>query len=216
MARIHKIASRHKFQNKDKKKVQKKEAPKKDEKKKKIPRFYSIYRIRRPLPAVRPHVNKPTKLRPSLIPGTVCIVLCGPYRGKKVVFLKQLPSGLLLITGPFLVNGVPLRRINQTSVIATSTHLDLKKLELGGVSDKLFARTKEQKAKKGSEKSFFSQKSGKKSKKSLCTVSTDFKKHQKKVDGQIAPLISKVPLLKSYLKTAFCLTRGQYPHMMKF
>lgn len=50
---------------------------------------------------------------------------------------------LILQTGPFCVNGVPLRRVNQAYVIATKTKVDISKLVIPDrLDDDYFRRTK--------------------------------------------------------------------------
>jgi large subunit ribosomal protein L6e len=102
---------------------------------------------------------RPTKLRKSLTPGTVLILLAGRFRGKRVILLSSLDQGVLLVTGPFKINGVPIRRVNSRYVIATQTHVDIKGIDkklLEKISDeKYFAREKSDK-KKG-EDAFFKQ-----------------------------------------------------------
>ena len=62
-------------------------------------RFYEGDDKAKPMPSRKP--NKLTKLKAAYTPGTVLIVLSGRFRGKRVVFLKQLESGLLLVTGEY-------------------------------------------------------------------------------------------------------------------
>ena len=97
--------------------------------------------------------------RSTLTPGTVLILLAGRFRGKRVILLKNLAQGVLLVTGPFKVNGVPLRRVNARYVIATSHKVNLAGLDQAKIDevagDKYFAREKSDK-KKG-EDEFFKQ-----------------------------------------------------------
>ena len=112
------------------------------------------------------------KVRASLVPGNVAILLAGvhkgeslasfspspvpsssspmltpsssspPVPGKRVIVLKQLGTGLLLVTGPHKLNGCPMRRVNQRYLVATSTNLDISKVSVpANIDDKYFARS---------------------------------------------------------------------------
>merc|ERR1711966_98254 len=152
--------------------------------------------------------SRQTKLRASITPGTVLILLAGHFKGKRVVFLKQMESGLLLVTGPYKVNGVPLRRVPQSYVIATKTTVDVSKVAVpASVTDALFKKAKT--AKKKDEELFFE-----KDKES--TIDDSRKAIQKQVDDKLVAEISKTPLLKAYLSSKFSLKKGQKPHAMTF
>ena len=88
-----------------------------------MPRFYPADDVKKPLK--RKATLKPTKLRESITPGTVLILLAGHFKGKRVVFLQQLPSGLLLVTGPFKINGVRVRALTHKSATVTAFRVEL-------------------------------------------------------------------------------------------
>jgi large subunit ribosomal protein L6e len=172
------------------------------------PKFYPADDVKTPL-----HKNKVVnapKIRSSITPGTVLILLAGHFKGKRVVFLKQLESGLLLVTGPFKVNGVPLRRVNQAYVIATSTKIDISSVDVAKHSDSYFKREVTKK-KKGESEFFEAEKD-----KEEVSLPEEKKEDQKAIDAKLIPLIEAVPELKSYLSARFSLKSGVKPHELVF
>jgi len=152
-------------------------------------------------------------LRSSITPGTVLILVAGRHAGKRVVFMNQLKSGLLLVTGPFKLNGCPLRRINAKYVIATSTKIDISKVTMPeNVDDAFFNRIKEKKQKPTDGELF-------EVKKEVYKVNEARKAAQLNVDKQLMTAIkasADKTLLVSWLRTKFALKNRQYPHAMKF
>ncbi|GFE54422.1 60S ribosomal [Babesia ovis] len=176
---------------------------------------------------------KPGKLRPSLVPGTVLILLSGSFKGKRVVLLKVMQeSGLLLVTGPFLFNGVPLRRVNPRYVIATSTNVfemaETKgpqckaavEAAVANLTDACFGKTKAARMeefklrKKRSKDAMFVDNA------EVEKVSEEtkrmIKEKQDKVDSVLTPFLKNSEILCQYLKTRFTLRSGMYPHKLKF
>ncbi|KAL2221190.1 60S ribosomal protein L6 [Thermoascus aurantiacus ATCC 26904] len=157
---------------------------------------------------------RPAKIRDSLQPGTVLILLAGRFRGKRVVLLKHLGQGVLLVTGPFKINGVPLRRVNHRYVIATSTRVDL-----SGIDEQVLEKvsqpdyfTKEKKQQKKTEEAFFKQGEKPEKKKVTSARAAD----QKAIDSALLANIKKEQFLASYLATSFSLRNGDRPHEMKW
>ena len=175
-----------------------------------------------------------TSLRKSITPGTIGIMLAGRFRGRRVVIVKQLPkNGPLVITGPFKMNGVPLRRVDARYLIATSTKVDLKGVDASKITPEVFKRAKAVRAKKG-EADFMGDKAkraaerkarksakagGKKEAKKATKVSDERKALQKTIDDAIIASLKKDALGNEkigYLHSVFTIKSGDCPHRMKF
>jgi len=172
------------------------------------------------------HINRPTKLRKSLVPGTVCIIVAGRHQAKKCIFLKQLRrSGLLLVTGPHKINGVPLRRVDQKHVIATSVKVDLASLKVPARIDDFFFKstrgTKRHVTTKPNEAVLKDKKEKAKSKKvqKKYGPSVDRKHVQAAIDTKVVAALKKhaeKQMVIRYMKRHFGILGDRYPHNMKF
>merc|ERR1712238_79136 len=170
-------------------------------------RYYPADDIARPKHSRKKKKNAP-KIRGSFTPGTVCILLSGRFRGKRVVCLKALDSGLLLVTGPYKINGVPLRRVNQTYVIGTSTKVDVSGVDVSKIDDAYFARVASEKEE--GEDDFFANDDAQ-----AAVVTDQRKSDQKKVDDALLKSVGAVDMMEAYLAAQFTLQASDKPHLMK-
>ena len=152
-------------------------------------KFYPADDIRKP--KARRFTPKAATVRPSITPGTVLILLSGRHRGKRVVFLESEPStGLLVVTGPYKINGVPLRKVNQAFVIATSTKVSV--AGVPAVDYSIFAKVEAESA--NSDEAEFLQQTA-----APVVLPASFLAAQKATDAKLIGAIKKVPQLKAYV-----------------
>jgi large subunit ribosomal protein L6e len=111
------------------------------------------------------------------------------------------------------VNGIPLRRLNRAYLILTKTKIDLGKVKLPKVNEKLLSVKKKRvkPTKEGAEKKTKQQR-----KKERTARSPELIKLQKEIDNSVYSAAKKIPRMIGYLNSHFTLTNTQRPHLMKF
>ena len=153
-------------------------------------------------------IPKKTHISAELTPGQVVILLSGRFRGRRVVFLKKLETGLLLVTGPYKYNGVPLKRVNAAYVLPTNTKLTIDAKVADEIKNEFFKRVE---IARNEEKDFFADEKTKKER-----ITDERKNAQNKVDTEVKKAVDAVPMMKEYLRNRFALKSGDKPHLMKF
>ena len=174
--------------------------------------YYTADDVKKPFK--RPSkASKIEKLSSKITPGTVLILLSGRFRGRRAVFLKQLSSGLLLVTGPYKVNGIPLKRVAQAYVIPTSSKVKVNLEDYQKIDDKFFSRAKVT-GKRGGDKAFFERDNEVSAKEAEKIKSK--KETQVKADAKLVKEISGSELLAPYLRSRFTIRSNTLPHELKF
>ena len=153
-------------------------------------------------------IPKKTHISAELTPGQVVILLSGRFRGRRVIYLKKLESGLLLVTGPYKYNGVPLKRVNAAYVLPTNTKIKIDGKIGESIKDDFFKKVTLDIKK---EEDFIPKDDAKRGR-----ITEERKKAQNDVDTKVKAEVDKVPMMKEYLRNRFALKSGDKPHLMKF
>merc|ERR1712227_424592 len=136
------------------------------------------------------------KIQIMPVPGTVVIIVAGRFGGKRVVVLKSLGSRLL-ISGPYKVNGVPIRRVYRSIVINTTVKVDLTGLDMSCFNENNIGHIK-------NNKQYFS------------SALAQYKQKRTVLEKALIKKITSVPKLTQYLTKKFTIQDGMPPHRIKF
>merc|ERR1719235_416061 len=124
-------------------------------------------------------------------PGRILILLAGRHRGKRVLFLRNLTTSIL-VSGPYKLNSVPTRQINRSYLLATAFKLDLSGIDMARVVGTISHVGKGPCVQQHA----------------LCALA--------ELESSIITKIQKFPNLKRYLSTPFTLQSDTKAHILKF
>lgn len=114
-------------------------------------------------------------------------------------------SRLFLLAGPYVINGVPLRRVNQAYVIATSTKVNIAKVAVPASVDDAFFKAEKKHIGQGKEE--FAK---------LLAAVPALPDSKKKIQADVDAGVIVDETLRAYLKDRFSLSKGDKPHELKF
>lgn len=130
--------------------------------------------------------------RKNIVPGTVVVILAGPYSGTRAIAVKKLSNAKMVVVGPHSTNRFPIDSIPVSRLIATSTKVDISNIDFSSISEESFLKRNKSKINESD------------AVKSLC--------------AEIVKCVEKDATLKAYLKSKFDLNRCFRipPHQLKF
>lgn len=118
--------------------------------------------------------------RVDLTPGDIVVVLEGAYTGKKVVFIKQLPECMSLVSGISSINGVSAFKIDERYLFKLSAKVDLPSSISIDASNVFESKMNEPEK-----------------------IDAEPSKQEAELEKSILAVVSKIPYMKAYLAEQF-------------